>query len=48
MSLPSNWKQVLADTLLRLGIMDKDFTGPIVINCNSGGVNNAEKKVTLK
>ena len=48
MTPPSDWKKVLTDTLLKLGIMDKDFTGPIVINCNSGGVNNAEKKVTLK
>lgn len=48
MQLPSNWKQLLSETLLRLGIIEKDYTGPVVINCNSGGVNNAEKKITYK
>ncbi len=46
--MPPNWKQILSETLLKLGIIEKDFTGPVLIKVVDGGIRDAEKTVRFK
>ena len=41
-------KQILSETLLKLGIIEKDFTGPVLIKIVDGGIRDAEKTIRFK
>ena len=37
------WKEVIAQTLKELGIIDDNFKGEIIIQINNGGVRNIKQ-----
>ncbi len=41
-NLNLDWKQVLKEVYLKLGIIHSKFTGKVVVNVNEGGISDRE------
>ncbi len=48
MKLLAGWKEKILTVLRLIGLVDKAFTGRIVINMNEGGVTDVHKEERIK
>ena len=43
-----NRKKILTEVLHRLGLINKDFVGKIILNCNQGHISTIERVERIK
>lgn len=43
-----DWKRICKEVFVKLDIMNSDFTGKIIFNCNQGGIVDYEKTERIK